>query len=80
MHAVPQNPQLALSVIVFVHVLPQSVPFGAVQVHRPPAHCPATHAVPQNPQLALSVIVFVQDPAQSDGRPAGHAHVPALQP
>jgi hypothetical protein len=72
-HAVPQDPQLALSLDVLAQygAAPPSVvpPSGAQSVsvgphvaeHIPAEHTwPAGHTVPQKPQLALSVFVFAQ--------------------
>ena len=68
MHAVPQVPQLPLSVWRLVHVPAQSVK-GAAQVHAPPLHVRLPpHAAPQKLQLTLLEARL----AQVAPRPAPH--------
>lgn len=71
-------PQLAGSVAVVVHVLPQAVcPVGQVQM-LPWQLCPAPQAVLQAPQWALLVEVLTQEPPQSVV-PAAQPHAPLVQ-
>jgi hypothetical protein len=64
----PHPPQLAGSVMVFVHMDRHRFGFAAGQPHTPAVQvCPVRHAMPHMPQLAASVIVFVQVPLQSSG-------------
>jgi hypothetical protein len=64
-HALPQAPQLALSVCVLTHTPPQSVMPGPQSPQTPAEHCwPIGHAWPHMPQLLLSVCVLVQTPPQ----------------
>jgi hypothetical protein len=62
----PQELQLALSVWVLTHDVPQAVwPAGHERMQLPPWQMrPAAHALPQVPQLARSVAVFTQLPLQ----------------
>jgi hypothetical protein len=83
-HALPHEPQLALSVCVSTQVcaapMPQIVR-GAVQStrHAPAMQlCPIGQALPQAPQLALSVCVFTQAPPQVIC-PIGQVQTPAIQ-
>jgi hypothetical protein len=71
-HAWLQVPQLALSVIVLVQALPQSVGVADGQLHVPLTQLWADgHAWEHVLQLALSVIVLVQALPQSVGVPLG---------
>jgi hypothetical protein len=73
--ATPHAPQLAGSLPVLVHELPQrAVPVG--QRQRPPVHCmAAAHTVPQAPQLLGSVCVSAH-PFMHETVPMGHTHLP----
>ncbi len=66
-HALPQTPQLLVSLLVFLQKPPQLVwPAG----HEPLMHCPPEHvwfpaqACPQAPQLLKSLLVSRQFPEQ----------------
>lgn len=71
-HSLPQPPQLALSVLVLVHVVPHTVR-PVAHVHTPLTQVSApVHAFPHVPQFALSVAVLVH-PALHDVSPVGQA-------
>jgi hypothetical protein len=75
-HALPQEPQLALSVCSSTQAAPQAVrPAGHTQA--PPTHdCAAEQAFPHVPQLSRSVAVFRHTPLHAVC-PAAQAHTPA---
>jgi len=56
-HALPQAPQLAPSLLVFVHVEPHSIGFAVVgHAHWPPWQvCAVGQACAQLPQFVLSI-------------------------
>ena len=85
MQAVPQPPQLVVSVIVSTQVPPHAVcPVGQVtELRHVPAMqvCPVVQVFPQVPQLAASVIVSTQvDPQRvwPVGQ-SGVTHMPPVQ-
>ena len=63
-HTLPQDPQLAESVVVSTHAPLQSV-WPAGQSHVPLVHEPLAHAWPHAPQLFGSVVVSTHAPLQS---------------
>jgi hypothetical protein len=74
----PQFPQLAGSVSVFVHLVPQTCwPGGQAQL--PNVHeAPVTHAWPHEPQFCVLVLVSTQTPPQLTSVP-GHLQTPPWQ-
>ena len=77
MQAVPQLPQLALSMEVSTHELPQVVWLQKFEQNPFEQVCSALHLVLHEPQLAPSVRMSTHWPEQSLS-PAGHSHFPAL--
>lgn len=64
-HALPQAPQLRLSVAVLVHALLQSVWLVPHAQLPEPQTSPVLHALPQAPQLAGSLFSLTQRPPHS---------------
>ncbi len=64
--AIPQPPQLLLSVCVSTHTVPQSVwPIRQTSRHMPPVHvCEALQRAPQPPQFSWFDEVSTQAPLQ----------------
>ena len=65
-HAMPQPPQFAASVVMFTHALPQrSRPGVQYDWHDPAEHTwPAAHALPQRPQWSRRELVSTHAPPQ----------------
>jgi len=69
-HALVQDPQVAVLVLSLTQTPLQSVPVVQIGMHAPPTQLVvppvgATHAMPQVPQLAVLVLVLTQTPLQS---------------
>ncbi len=77
-HTVPHDPQLFLSLFLFVHALPQKSGLAAIEhAHTPDWHVSAAgQAFVHVPQLAWSVCVLVHAEPHSVGVAVGQTHVP----